>query len=142
MTVATLAAALIRSFEGCKLAAYWDATGKKWTIGFGHTLNVKQHDTCTMEQAAEWLAQDCAPLFQDVAGLSLIEAAALVSFGYNCGQLPLHWIEIGEITISDERFWFGDKPYGETSGGQHLPGLEARRHLEASLIEASRQSQT
>jgi lysozyme len=142
MTLPILAAYLIRVFEGFKDTAYWDQYGKRWTIGFGHTLNVKEGDTCTLEQATAWMAQDFAPLFVLVKDRPMIEAAALVSFGYNCGIGALKQVLDGEISILHEEFMIepSDVPYGEMSGGVKLPGLVARRHLEAALIEASRQS--
>lgn len=138
MTVAELAAKMIQVFEGCKLKAYWDKDGRVWTIGFGHTRGVKEGDTCTLEQATTWLAQDCAPLISLVEGRPLIEAAALVSFGYNCGVGALRQVIGGAIQIKGGQFIKNGSPFGETSGGNQLPGLVARRALEASLIEASR----
>jgi lysozyme len=142
MTIATLAAYLIRVFEGFRSQAYWDANGKRWTIGFGHTYNVKQGDICTIEEAIVWMEQDFTLLIYAVKDRPLIEAAALVSFGYNCGIGALKRVLDGEISILHEEFMVEpeDIPYGESSGGVTLAGLQARRHLEAALIEASRQT--
>lgn len=43
--------------ESCRLEAYQDGEGV-WTIGYGHTRYVKAGDTCTLMQAAIWLADD------------------------------------------------------------------------------------
>src|ERR1700692_1160607 len=51
--------ALTELFEGCKLVAYKDATGR-WTIGYGHTWMVFAGDTCTQAQAEAWLIGDYA----------------------------------------------------------------------------------
>jgi lysozyme len=138
MDVATLAASLIRVFEGVRLAAYWDPTGKVWSIAFGRTSGVKQGDTCTFEQAIAWLAEDSAPLIALVADRPVLEAAALTSFAYNCGEGALKRVLAGSITVDHEEFWAGESSYGEVSGGVRLPGLFARRQLEAALIEVSR----
>ena len=83
MTTAELSARLIQSFEGCKLTAYWDKTGKIWTIGFGHTKTAKAGMVITQLQADELFVQDCFQLLATVSDKPIFEAAALVSFGYN-----------------------------------------------------------
>ena len=138
MTIALLAAKLIQSFEGCKLTAYWDKTGKVWTIGFGHTKKVTNGDTITFDQAVALFEQDSALLIALVQDRPLVEAAALVSFGYNCGIGALQRVLGGSIHIEHEEFMAGEIPYGETSGGVRLPGLYSRRQLEAALVESSR----
>lgn len=138
MTLPLLAAKLIQSFEGCKLMAYWDPTGQTWTIGFGHTKNVISYDKITLEEAVRFFEQDSAPLIALVKDRPLIEAAALVSFGYNCGIGALKRVLSGSIHIDHEEFMAGDSSYGDTSRGVRLAGLFARRQLEAALIESSR----
>ena len=133
MTISLLAAKLIQSFEGCKLTAYWDKTGRVWTIGFGHTKGVANGDAITFDQAVALLEQDAAPLITLVQDRPLVEAAALVSFGYNCGIGALERVLSGSINIEHEEFVCeGDIVYGEVSG------VRTRRELEAALIEASR----
>ena len=141
MTVATLAAKFIRVFEGCRLQAYWDNYGKVWTIGFGHTKKVTRGDTITFEQVVELFEQDAAPLIELVKDRPLLETAALVSFGYNCGTGALKRVLSGVISVRQEGFFIGTAAFGETSGGVRLEGLVARRQLEAALIEVSRESQ-
>ena len=48
---------LIKKFEGCKLEAYQDAVGI-WTIAYGRIKEVKEGDTCSQEQAEEWLHEE------------------------------------------------------------------------------------
>ena len=43
---------LIKRFEGCRLTSYKCPAGI-WTIGYGHTANVKQGDIITKEKATE-----------------------------------------------------------------------------------------
>jgi lysozyme len=140
MTAAQLAFSLIRVFEGLRLKAYCDPTGKVWTCGFGHVQGVTATTVCTVAQAMSWFEEDSAPLLAKVANKPTLEAAALVSFGYNCGIGALERVLSGSISISDNEFVTDNLPYGESSGGTVLAGLVARRQLEASLIEVSRAS--
>lgn len=80
---------LIRKWEGCKLTAYKDVAGV-WTIGYGHTEGVKMGDTCTKEQAEEWLYEEAEWFQKGVLGSCKIppnsnQLTALVSFTYNLG---------------------------------------------------------
>jgi lysozyme len=109
--------------------AYWDKTGKVWTIGFGHTRTAREGMVITQQQADALFAADCVPLLQLVAERPVIQAAALVSFGYNCGAGALRELLAGEIYLPQ---------YGRRSGGVELAGLAARRDLEAALIQASK----
>lgn len=132
MTVAALAARLIQSFEGIRLTSYWDVTGKVWTIGYGHTKNVAGGTVITQAEADIFFVADCAPLLLMVAGKPMLEAAALVSFGFNCGAGALAGVLRGDIALA---------AYGLTSHGVRLPGLVARRMLEAALIEVSKENE-
>ena len=51
--------ALIKQYEGCRLAAYRCAAGV-WTIGYGHTAGVHSGMTITQAQADAYLQQDIA----------------------------------------------------------------------------------
>lgn len=125
MTVALLAAALIASWEGCRLTAYQDVGGI-WTIGFGHTAGVKEGDICTAAQAATWLAEDAAPLIASVSDEPLVAAAALVSFGYNAGYTILQHVLAGKATLSEFVHVHGNV----------VDGLVRRRAAEQALIDA------
>lgn len=48
---------LIKKFERCRLTAYKCPAGV-WTIGYGHTDNVKKGQTITQEQADSYLKSD------------------------------------------------------------------------------------
>lgn len=48
---------LIKGFEGYRDKAYRCPAGV-WTIGYGHTYTVRQGDTCTEEEAEQWLRND------------------------------------------------------------------------------------
>lgn len=130
MTAAILASCLIRVSEGCRLKAYKD-TGGVWTIGHGHTgPEVVDGLTITQAQADAYFTADVAPLVKQVAGRPLIEAAVLISFGYNCGAGALARLMRGEISLDS---------YGRRDkNGVIQPGLMSRRDLEAALLAASR----
>ena len=48
---------LIKEFEGCRLKAYKCPAGV-WTIGYGHTSNVKPNQSITREEAERLLRED------------------------------------------------------------------------------------
>lgn len=127
MTVAQFAAALIRSFEGFRSTAYQDSGGV-WTIGFGHTAGVKPGDQITMAEAATFLESDAEPLLTIVQHKPLIAAAALVSFGYNCGRHALELVLLGSATLTN---------FIHDRHGNVQPGLVNRRGLEQALIDST-----
>lgn len=125
MTTAELAAKLLLVLEGKRLISYPDSRGV-WTIGIGHTKDIGPKMIATPEQVAAWFAEDQAPLLALVADKPVLEAAALVSFGFNCGVPALERVLAGKAHI--EEFIY--------SGGS--PTLQPRRELEAALIAVSR----
>lgn len=129
VTLPELASLIIRQFEGCRLTAYQDGGGV-WTIGWGETAGVKQGMTITQAQADAFLPQAMAPLFAKVAGRPLLEAAALVSFGYNCGIGALERVIAGHSLLTD---------FVHDAKGIVEPGLLRRREFEQTLILASQQ---
>jgi len=134
VTVLELSSAMIRVFEGSRLTAYTDSNAK-WTIGFGHTgavggVDIHEGMVINQETADALLAQDQAPLFAMVKDRPLLEAAALVSFGYNCGIGALAKVLQGHAMLDQ---------YVRDHHGHVLPGLVARRALEELLILVSQQ---
>lgn len=87
--------AIIRDAEGFRSIAYLD-TGGVWTIGFGtikypNGTSVKKGDTCTRNEAEQWLKNDCqwvdACLDKYVkVNVSQNQFDALASFVYNIGE--------------------------------------------------------
>lgn len=137
MTPVKLAGTIIRVCEGCKLEAYWDKTGKVWTIGFGTTLDVKEGDKINLSDAYFFLERDSTVLVKmlEKTTYSNVAKAALISFGYNCGAGALARVIGGDITAEEDGFYTKEGvPYGKTSGGKPLVGLDARRKLECALI--------
>jgi lysozyme len=79
----------LKALEGCRLIAYRDIKGI-FTIGFGHTENVKEGDIITLEQAEKFLAQDLFRFencINSVVKVELLqhEFDALVSLCFNLG---------------------------------------------------------
>jgi lysozyme len=54
------AKALARKREKLELAAYLPTPDDRWTIGYGHTRGVHPNQTCTEDQAEQWLSVDFA----------------------------------------------------------------------------------
>ena len=84
---------LIKKHEGLRLRAYPDpgSDGAPWTIGYGHTRGVKPGDTCTLEQAEEWLTEDLNYAYKVVdknvkVSLTSNQRDALASFVFNVGE--------------------------------------------------------
>ncbi len=133
---------LIRKFEGCRLLAYDDSVAIH-TIGYGHTLGVCRGDTCTQEQAEQWLKEDarhaenCVNHSVSVA-LTQNEFDALVSFVFNlgCGALTgstlLRKLNDGDPNGAGDQFGRWNK-----TGGIVLAGLMARRKAEADLFRSA-----
>lgn len=83
---------LIKRFEGCKLTAYKCPAGL-WTIGYGHTGNVREGQVITQDYAETLLRQDLITYELKVSRYEpkytwrQHEFDALVSFAYNIGSI-------------------------------------------------------
>lgn len=134
------AASLIKAAEGCRLNAYKCPAGI-WTIGYGHTKNVKVGDTWTQEQADKALEQDIETYRKAVliACPSLEHypnrLAACISLSYNIGtgafasSSVARYIRRGEYRAAADAFgmWI-------YAGKQKLPGLVTRRQREKEVF--------
>lgn len=125
---------LIKNFEGVRLTAYKCPAGK-WTIGYGHTTDVKQGMTITQAQAEGFLKQDLKIYENYVKLLNLNlnqnQFDALVSFTYNCGAGNLKTLTNNRTLaqIADALLL-----YNKSSNGQVLTGLTRRRQAERELF--------
>ena len=136
---------LIKSFETLQLAAYPDpgTGGEPWTIGWGHTGGVKQGDTCTEEEAEEWIRSDlekferCVDRYVEVE-ITQEQFDALVCFTFNvgCGSLQsstlLKLINAGNFEAAAQQFGRWNK-----ANGKVLAGLTRRRDAERQLFETA-----
>ena len=133
---------LIREHEGCRLEAYRDAVGVI-TIGFGHTRGVKQGDTCTLEQAVAWLADDVNIAQNCVtsavtAEMTQGEFDALVSFTFNLGCSALrNSTLLRKLNAGDYDGAAAEFGKWNHAGGVVLAGLTSRRKAEADMFEAT-----
>lgn len=81
---------LIKEFEGYSERVYMCAGGV-YTIGYGHTKDVKPGDTCTREKAEEYLRLDVVEAEEAIEVLVKVPLTqnqfdALVSLVYNIGS--------------------------------------------------------
>lgn len=138
--------ALTESFEaasGPALKAYWDALGKVWTIGWGHTgPDVVEGLTWTYEQCAEALALDMnwANNFVNVlvhASLTQGEHDAVVDFVFNVGagnfahSTMLKYLNCSNMVMAALEFEKWDH-----AGGVVVAGLLRRRTAEERMFTA------
>lgn len=131
---------LTENFEGCKLNAYQDSVGV-WTIGYGRAYGVKRGDSCTQEQAEQYLTQDVWEAANAVnrlvtAVISQNEFDALTDFVFNLGQ--------GNFASSTMLKLLNDGDHGAAAdefkkwsraGGVQVAGLLRRRLAEAAMFK-------
>lgn len=129
---------LIKEFEGCRLTAYRCPAGV-WTIGYGHTGNVKQGQTITQARAVELLRQDLVRFETAVTAWNYLynwnenEFSALVSFAFNCGEGSLrNLLKNGTRTRAEIRNAI--ILYNKDINGHKLEGLVRRRNAELKLF--------
>ena len=138
---------LIRQAEGLRLRAYPDpgTGGKPFTIGIGTTVYpdgrpVQRGDTCTPQQADEFLAHDLQGFERDVAAMVTVpltsnQFAALVSLAYNVGtpalrsSTLLRLLNAGNYSGAANQFLQWNR-----AAGRVLPGLTTRRRAERDLF--------
>jgi len=130
---------LIKKYEGLKLKAYKCPAGV-WTIGYGHTKNVKQGDVITEVQAEILLIYDLNDFENCIKKnvripLTQNQFDALVSFCFNvgCGNFLkstlLKKLNEGKIAEAAKEFLKWNK-----AGGKELAGLTKRRQEEMELF--------
>lgn len=130
--------ALIKQYEGCRLAAYRCAAGV-WTIGYGHTAGVHSGMTITQAQADAYLQQDIAkfegyvnnPTYVPITeNLNQNQFDALVSFAFNLGAGNLRKLCKGRTAAQIAR----TMPNYNKAAGKVLAGLKRRRAAEQALF--------
>ena len=130
--------ALIKQYEGCRLAAYRCAAGV-WTIGYGHTAGVHSGMTITQAQADAYLQQDIAkfegyvnnPAYVPITEqLNQNQFDALTSFAFNLGAGNLRKLCKGRTAAQIARAM----PSYNKAAGKVLAGLTRRRKAEQALF--------
>lgn len=130
---------LIRSFEGVKLQSYLCPAGV-WTLGYGHTKGVKEGDSCSEQQAREWLQDDLRA--SESALERLVEVPltqgqfdALASFVFNLGSGNLASSTLLRLLNASDYAGAADQFLRWTKArGKELPGLVRRRQAERALF--------
>lgn len=141
------AISLLKEFEGFRDKAYWDKTGKVWTIGYGETVYpdgqiVRRGDRCTREKAQEWMIDDIKterlPAIQSLVKVPLTnnQTCALISFCYNAGvgNLKKSTLLRKLNARAPEQAVAAEFSKWTKSGGVTLAGLVRRRKAEKALF--------
>ena len=138
---------LIKHFEGCPVNGAGDPVAylcpaNVWTIGYGHTHKVKQHDRWTMDHAEFILKEEIEDEYEKhikelvKVRLSQNQFDALVAWVFNLGY--------GNLKESTMLKVLNEGKYQEVpaqikrwnkAGGQVLAGLVKRRDAEALMFE-------
>lgn len=152
MRTTEAALSIIRHYEqgpggGVALKAYLCSAGVP-TIGWGHTKGVKLGDTCTEEQAGQWLVEDCNDAERVVNAyvkvpLTQNEFDACVSFTFNVGAGSERLGKPGFMTStllrklnsSDYVGAAAEFPRWNKAKGKVQNGLVKRRAQERALFE-------
>jgi lysozyme len=146
MNISQEGISLIKKFEGCELKAYKCAAGV-WTIGYGHTKDVKEENSITKEEAESMLVHELQEYCNDVdiavkVDLKQNEFDSLVSWTYNLGPTNLNSSTMlrvlnegkhDEVPAQMKRW--------NKANGQVKEGLVRRREAEALMFEGKDWSQ-
>ncbi len=123
-----------------RLKAYCD-TGGVWTIGFGHIWGVHEGDTCTAQQAYNWLedeAEDAEITLHAVVSTPLNQNQfdALVSFVFNIGETAFSNSTLLKL-LNDDRPELAALQFvrWNKDNGKIIDGLTNRRLREKALFE-------
>jgi lysozyme len=130
---------LIKTFEGLRLSSYEDGVGV-WTIGYGHTKNIRAGMTISKEQAELYLKDDLKRFEAAVLRLVKVQLSdnqfsALVAFAFNIGDSAfanstlLRFLNEARYYEAAFQFLRWDK-----AGGKVLAGLTLRRGAEMGLF--------
>ena len=131
----------VKHFEGFRAEAYKCPAGV-WTIGYGHTKNVREGDTVSIRQAETMLSFDLSDIAQELSehirrdDLSDGQCVALCSLAFNVGvpymvnHCPklMAAVNAGKDAEAAEEFLDITR-----AGGKILPGLVRRRKAEAFI---------
>ena len=144
MTPSPACAALIESFEGCRLTAYLPTPEDRWTIGWGETgPDITQGTVWTQAAADASFARRLASVGWSVESLVSPDTAqnqfdAMTSLAWNIGVgafatstlLRLHNAADYELVPPQFLRW-------DTQGGKVLGGLRRRRQAEAAMYRGA-----
>ncbi len=130
----------IKEWEKLRLVAYQDGGGV-WTIGWGHTDYVEPGDTCTEQEAEEFLRQDvqeAAGAIDDFVDVEMTQPMydALVSWAYNCGREAVKNSTLVRLLNAghSKEVVAAQLPRWNKDNGKVVPGLTRRREAERVLF--------
>lgn len=132
---------IVKEAEGLRLSAYLCPAGIP-TIGYGHTKDVKLGDTCTKQQAEEWLENDFFMAKNDVRAVVKVplrenQLDALASFVFNLGVRKLiQSTLLKKLNAGDYSGAAAEFDKWVFAGKVKLNGLVKRRAKERQLFEA------
>ena len=139
MNISKEGLSLIKKFEGCELEAYLCPAGV-WTIGYGHTKDVKEGDKINKDEADYLLQEEMIEYesyindFVEVP-LNQNQFDALCSWVYNLGPTNLKNSTMLRV-LNEEKY--ADVPQEikrwNKAGGEVLDGLIKRREAEAKMF--------
>lgn len=130
---------LIKKYEGCYLESYKCPAGK-WTIGYGHTKNVKKGMIITKLQATEYLKDDLVTYEKAVnkyvkVPINQNQFDALISFAFNCGTGALKSSTLlKKLNNKDYEGAANEFKRWNKCNGKVLTGLTSRRSAEKDLF--------
>jgi lysozyme len=138
--------ALIKKFEGCELEAYKCPAGV-WTIGYGHTKDVKEGDKINKDEANYLLQEEMIEFesyIDDMVEVELNQSQydALCAWVYNLGpsnlgsSTLLKVLNEGKYEEVPQQIKRWNKANGEV-----LTGLIRRREAEALLFQGKEWSE-
>jgi len=126
---------LIKKYEGLRTSAYRCPAGV-YTIGYGHTKNVKEGDTISIAEAERLLKEDLVKYENNVNKYNSIyqfkqnEFDALVSFAFNIGSID-QLVQKGKRTKKE----IASKILEYNKAGcKVLSGLTKRRKEESEIF--------
>ena len=127
---------LIKKFESCKLTAYKDSKGV-YTIGYGHTKNVKKGMVISKQKALELFENDIliyekkVNKYMNTYNFNQNQFDALTSFAFNIGSID-GLTNHGKRSIKEisNKITLYNK-----CGGVVLKGLVKRRKAEKDLFD-------
>lgn len=131
---------LIKKFEGCKLKSYKCPAGV-WTIGYGHTEDVKEGDIVSPQEADKLLRADVFKFEEYVADnvtvkLTQNQFDALVTWTFNLGVGNLrNSTMLKKLNNADYTSVPFEMKRWNKAGGKTLDGLIRRRKAEGLLFE-------
>ncbi len=130
---------LIKSFEGLRLSSYDDGVGV-WTIGYGHTRNIRPGMTISKEQAELYLQEDLERFEKAVSRLVKVQLtdnqfSALVAFVFNIGDGAFAYSTLLKL-LNEARYHAAAQQFlrWDKAQGKVLPGLTRRRGAEMRLF--------